>query len=97
MWVVVSVVVRREVLSTDSVEAVVTTLGAKEIVVDKTVGIKTGVEVGETLVGTINEDVLPCGINVVFGEEKYVVLLADLNVEVVRGVGLGLVVGADVE
>lgn len=69
VWVVVNTVVRKEVLSTDSVEAVVVTLGEK-VVVDKTVGIKTGVDLAKILAGTTNEDVLPCGVNVVFWEEK---------------------------
>lgn len=69
VWVVVNVFVRKEVLSTDSVEAVVITLGAKVIVVDKTDGIKTGVDLAKILVGTTNEDVLPCGVTVVFSEE----------------------------
>ena len=67
--VVVNVVVCKEVLSTDSVEAVVITLGAK-VIVDKTVGIKTGVDLVEILVGTTNGDILPCGVNVVFWEEE---------------------------
>lgn len=55
---VVNVVVRKEVLSAASVEAAVT-LGAKVGVVDNTVGIKTGVDLAEILVGTTTEDVLP--------------------------------------
>lgn len=63
---VVSVVVRRELCSTDCVDAIVITWGAKVIVVDKTVGIKAGLDWVEILVGT--EDVLPCGVNVVFSK-----------------------------
>lgn len=68
MRVVVKVVVWKEVRSTDSVEAVVITLGATVIVVDKRVGIKTAVDLAEILVGITDEDVLPCGVNVVFTE-----------------------------
>lgn len=57
--VVVNVVVRKEVLLKASVEAVVITLGAKVIVVDKTEGIKTGVDLAEILVGITDEVVLP--------------------------------------
>lgn len=67
MRVVVNVVVWKEVRSTDSVEAVVITLGAT-VIVDKRVGIKTGVDLAEILVGITDEDVLPCGVNVVFRE-----------------------------
>lgn len=63
---VVSVVVCRELLSTDSVEAVVIMWGAKVMVVDKTVGINAGLDWAEILVGTANEDVLPYGVDVVF-------------------------------
>lgn len=63
---VVSVVVCRELLSVNSVEAVVITWGAKVIVVDETVGISAGLDWGERLVGTANEDVLPYGVDVVF-------------------------------
>lgn len=59
MRVVVNVVVRNEVLLNASVEAVVITLGAKVIVVDKTEGIKTGVDLAEILVGITDEVVLP--------------------------------------
>ncbi|RMC00219.1 hypothetical protein DUI87_22824 [Hirundo rustica rustica] len=58
--------ISRELLSADSVEAVVITRGAKVIVVDKTVGINAGLDWGEILVGTANEDVLPYGVDVVF-------------------------------
>ncbi|GAB0190064.1 mucin-6 [Grus japonensis] len=94
--VVVNVVVRKEVLSTDSVEAEVITPGATVVVVDKTVGIKTGVDLAEMVEGTNKEDVLPRGVNVVFWDEKFVVLSADLNVEVARGTDVGtvLAVGA---
>lgn len=57
--VVVNVVVRKEVLLKASVEAVVITLGAKVIVVDKTEGIKTGEDLAEILVGITDEVVLP--------------------------------------
>ncbi|KAJ7423031.1 AP-2 complex subunit alpha-2-like protein [Willisornis vidua] len=96
---VLNVVVLKELLSTDSVEAVVITRGENVIVVDKTVGINPGVDLRETLVGTANEDVLPYGDDVVFWKEEYAVLSADLNVEVVRGVGVDIVlmVGAKEE
>lgn len=66
MRAVVSVVVCRELLSPDSVEAVVITWGAKEMVVDRTVGINAGLDWAEILVGKPNEDVLPYEIDVVF-------------------------------
>lgn len=66
MRAVVSVVVCRELLSTDSVEAVVITWGAKVIVVDKTVGMNAGLDWGEILVGKANEDVFLYGVDVVF-------------------------------
>lgn len=63
MRAVVSVVVCRELCSTDSVEVVIT-WGAKVMVADETVGINTGLDWAEILVGTANEDVLPCGVDV---------------------------------
>lgn len=66
MRTVVSVVVCRELCSTDSVEAIVITWGAKVMVADETVGISTGLDWAEILVGTAKEDVLPCGVDVVF-------------------------------
>lgn len=69
---VVSVVVRIEVCSTEgvSVEAVVTKLGGNTVVVGNTLGITTGVDLEETAVGSATENVSPRGVKetVVFGE-----------------------------
>lgn len=68
---VVSVVVRIEVCSTEgiSVEAVVTKLGANTVV-GNALGIATGVDLEDTEVGSATENVSPRGVKetVVFGE-----------------------------
>ena len=62
----VVVVVSKEDLAADSVEAVVITRGAKVIVVGKPDGIKNGVDFAELPVENTDEDDFPCGVNVVF-------------------------------